>query len=85
MEQTFGQALREGTHGLRCVPTAREASTYVQDPKNPAKHGAQAGAHDDLLMAFMGGAPRRGGAPATRSGQEALADRWAPADDTTGY
>lgn len=54
MEQTFGQALREGTHGLRCVATGREATTYVEDPKNPAKHGAQKGAHDDLLMAFMG-------------------------------
>lgn len=54
MEQTFGQALREGTHGLRCVQTGREATTYVVDPKNAAKHGAQKGAYDDLLIAFMG-------------------------------
>lgn len=54
MEQTFGQALREGSHGLRCVLTGREATTYVEDPKNAAKHGAQKGAYDDLLMAFMG-------------------------------
>lgn len=54
MEQTFGQALKEGSHGLRDVVTGREFTTYVEDPKNPAKHGAQKGAHDDLVMSFMG-------------------------------
>jgi hypothetical protein len=34
--------------------TGREFTTYVEDPKNAAKHGAQKGAHDDLAMAFMG-------------------------------
>jgi hypothetical protein len=54
MEQTFGQALKDGTHGLRDVLTGREFTTYVEDPKNRAKHGAQKGAHDDLAMALMG-------------------------------
>jgi hypothetical protein len=54
MEQTFGQMLRAEEHGIRDVLTAREYSTYVEDPKNPAKHGAQKGAHDDLAMSFMG-------------------------------
>jgi hypothetical protein len=34
MEMTFGQALKDETHGLRDVTTAREISTYVEDPKN---------------------------------------------------
>jgi hypothetical protein len=85
MEQTFGQALREGTHGLRCVQTAREGSTYVQDPKNPAKHGAQVGAHDDLLMAFMGAHRVAAELRPRDSGRKRARDRWAPADDTTGY
>jgi hypothetical protein len=54
MEATFGAMLKSGEHGLRDIATAREATTYVQDPKNPVKHGAQKGAHDDLLMAIMG-------------------------------
>lgn len=52
MEQSFGEALKDGTHGCRDVPTAREATTYVEDEKN--RHGAQKGTNDDLLMAFMG-------------------------------
>jgi hypothetical protein len=54
MEMSFGQALKDGTHGLRDVVTARQISTYVEDPKNRAKHGAKKGSFDDLLMAFMG-------------------------------
>jgi hypothetical protein len=34
MEMAFGQALKDETHGLRDVTTAREISTYVEDPKN---------------------------------------------------
>lgn len=85
MEQTFGQALREGTHGLRCVQTAREASTYVQDPKNPARHGAQAGAHDDLLMAFMGSHRVAAELRPRDPDKKRRPDRWAVADDVTGY
>ena len=83
MEQTFGQALREGTHGLRCVQTAREANTYVIDPKNPAKHGAQAGAHDDLLMAYMGA--HRVAAEYRPRDPKKRRERWHPADDVSGY
>ena len=54
MEQTFGQMLRTGEHGLRDVATGREFTTYVEDPKDHAKHGAQKGAFDDLAMSFMG-------------------------------
>jgi hypothetical protein len=54
MEQTFGQALRDDVHGLRDPATAREFTTYVEDPKNPARHGAQKGAHDDLAVCWMG-------------------------------
>jgi hypothetical protein len=84
MEQTFGESLRDGTHGLRCVLTAREASTYVQDPKNPAKHGAQRGAHDDLLIAAMG-AHRVMAEYAPRRSRERGITGWLPADPTTGY
>jgi hypothetical protein len=84
MEQTFGQVLREGTHGLRCVPTAREINTYVIDPKNPAKHGAQAGAHDDLLMAFMG-AHRVAAELVPRDPSRKRGARWRAADDVSGY
>lgn len=51
MEQTMGQALKDGSHGLRCRQTGRELTTYIEDEKG---HHAQKGAHDDLLMAFMG-------------------------------
>lgn len=54
LELTFGQVLRAGEHGLRDPLTGREFTTYVEDPKNPAKHGAQKGTHDDLAVAFMG-------------------------------
>jgi hypothetical protein len=83
MEQTFGQALREGTHGLRCVQTAREANTYVIDPKNPAKHGAQAGAYDDLLMSYMG--CHRVAAELAPRDTKRRRERWRATDDVSGY
>jgi hypothetical protein len=52
MEQTFGEALKDGWHGLRDVPTGREFTTYVEDEKN--RHGAQKGTNDDLAVSFMG-------------------------------
>lgn len=52
MEQTFGAALGEGTHGMRDVLTGREFTTYVEDDRG--RHGAQPGAHDDLAMSYMG-------------------------------
>jgi hypothetical protein len=52
MEVTFGSALKEGVHGLRDVPTARQFTTYVEDEKG--NHGAQRGTFDDLVMAYMG-------------------------------
>jgi hypothetical protein len=51
LEATFAQALQEGTHGLRSIRTARQLSTYVEDDRG--RHGAQAGEHDDLLIAAM--------------------------------
>jgi len=51
MEQTFAQALQEETHGLRSLRAARQLNTYVEDDRG--RHGAQAGEHDDLLMAAM--------------------------------
>jgi hypothetical protein len=54
MEATFGTILKEGVHGLRDPQTGREFTTYVEDPKNPAKHGAQPGSHDDLAISSMG-------------------------------
>jgi hypothetical protein len=52
MEQTFGQALKEGTHGMRDVLTGREFTTYVETERG--KHQAQKGAFDDLAMSYMG-------------------------------
>lgn len=83
MEMTFGTALKEGTHGLRDVATAREATTYVRDPKNAAKHGAQRGSFDDLLMAFMG--CHRMAAELQPRRPKKKRDRWAPHDDVVGY
>jgi hypothetical protein len=84
MEQTFGQALKEGTHGLRCVETAREGTTYVQDPKNAAKHGARPGTHDDLLMAVMGAHRVASELKPRVPGAKKPQRRWI-ADDVTGY
>ena len=81
IEATFGQALMDGTHGLRDLRTARQLSTYVVDEKG--RHGATHGEHDDRLMAAMIAhrimeterAPRRAGARALRK----------PVDELTGY
>ena len=54
MEATFGQVLKEEEHGLRDPATGREFTTYVEDAKNPVKHGALKGSHDDLVISFMG-------------------------------
>lgn len=54
MEAHFGTELKEGTHGLRDPATGREFTTYVEDPKNPVKHGAQKGSFDDLAISYMG-------------------------------
>jgi hypothetical protein len=84
MEMTFGQALKEGTHGLRCVQTGREATTYVSDERG--RHGAQKGAFDDLLMAFMGAhrvadeiKPRSAGTGRRSGGRRTVVD------DVTGW
>jgi hypothetical protein len=84
MEQTFGSALSEGWHGLRDVPTAREFSTYVRDPKRPTSHGAQPGAHDDLAISFMG-AHRVAAELRPRDASKKKRDRWSPRDDVTSY
>jgi hypothetical protein len=85
LEQTFGQVLKDGDHGLRDVATGREFTTYVEDPKNPAKHGAQKGAHDDLAISFMGAhrvaaelRPRDAGPVRSSTGRTVR-------DDLTGY
>jgi hypothetical protein len=51
IEGTFAEALQEETHGIRSVECAREMNTYVVDERG--RHGAQAGEHDDRLMAAM--------------------------------
>jgi hypothetical protein len=80
LEQTFAQALQEGTHGLRSIRTARQLNTYVEDDRG--RHGAQSGEHDDLLLAAMIARriavvmqPRRPKPPAL----------WTPEDELTGY
>jgi hypothetical protein len=80
LEVTFAQALQEETHGLRSIRCARQLNTYVEDDRG--RHGAQAGEHDDLLMAAMIARriavlmqPRR-----PKSGR-----RWVPDDELTGY
>jgi hypothetical protein len=52
MEMTFGELLKEEVDGLRDIATAREFTTYVEIDRG--KHGAQAGAYDDLAMSYMG-------------------------------
>jgi hypothetical protein len=80
LEVTFAQALQEETHGLRSIRCARQLNTYVEDDRG--RHGAQAGEHDDLLMAAMIARriavlmqPRR-----PKSGR-----RFVPDDELTGY
>jgi hypothetical protein len=84
MEMSFGLALKEGTHGLRDVVTARQLTTYVQDPKNRAKHGAKTGSFDDLLMAFMG-AHRVADELRPRADRKRGGSSRAPRDSVTGY
>jgi hypothetical protein len=84
METTFGTALREGWHGLRCVPTAREFTTYVQDAKRPHIHGAQQGAFDDLAISYMGVQHVASELTPRREGKKRAA-RWQPHDDLTSY
>lgn len=83
MEMTFGTALKEGWHGLRDVPTGREFTTYVQDQKNPEKHGAQKGAHDDLAISFMG--VHRVAAELQPRREKKRGRRFEAVDDVTGY
>jgi hypothetical protein len=64
LEQTFGQALKDGDARAAGRVDGREFTTYVEDPKNPAKHGAQKGAHDDLAISVHGRAPGGVGAAA---------------------
>jgi hypothetical protein len=84
MEQTFGQALRDDVHGLRCEVTGREFTTYVESDRG--KHGAQKGAFDDMAMAFMGAhrvaAELR---PRDPSRERRSAAGRSVADDITGY
>lgn len=82
MEQTMGQAFKEGTHGMRDVATARQFTTYVETDRG--KHEAQKGTHDDLVMAYMIATrvafelkPRGHAGPGQR--------RFEPVDETTGY
>lgn len=81
LEATFGEALSEGTHGLRDPRTARELSVYVITERG--RHEAQHGEHDDRLMSAMIAKrvmeterPRRKGA--ARGLRE-------PDDELTGY
>jgi hypothetical protein len=85
MEQTMGEAFREGTHGIRDVHTARQFTTYVEDPKNPAKHGAQAGAFDDLALSWMGVMRVAAELQPRREKKGKKRSRWAPHDDVTSY
>ena len=87
LEQTFGQLLKEGADGLRDPATAREYTTYVEDPKNRARHGAQKGSFDDLAVSFMGVQrvaaelrPREPGKKSSRSVRGRTVS-----DDITGY
>lgn len=84
MEQTMGEAFREETHGLRCVQTARQFTTYVADDRG--NHGAQHGEHDDLVMAYMGvqrvASELQPRDPNRRKGP---VERFEPFDPLTGY
>jgi hypothetical protein len=84
MEQTMGDAFLDGSHGLRDVPTARQFTTYVEDPKNPAKHGAQTGTFDDLVMSWMGAQRVAAELQPRREGKRKRS-RWSPHDDVVGY
>jgi len=51
MEGSFAEALRDDTHGVRDLKTARQLQTYVITERG--KHEAQAGEHDDRLVSAM--------------------------------
>jgi hypothetical protein len=83
MEMTFGTMLKEGVHGLRDVPTARQFTTYVETDRG--KHEAQRGTHDDLVMGYMG-AQRVASEMVPRDPKrKRSARRHTVADDVTGY
>jgi hypothetical protein len=51
MEDEAAALLREGSHGVRSLALVAEMKTYVRFENG--QRGADAGAHDDLLMAWM--------------------------------
>jgi hypothetical protein len=83
MELTFGTALKEGVHGLRDVPTARQFTTYVEDEKG--NHGAQRGTFDDLVMAYMGVQRVASEMTARDPNRKRSGRRHTVSDDITGY
>lgn len=82
----LAELLREGTDGIRALETARELLTFVRtsDGKTEAAHGA----HDDLVMAYMGAQQiaRIHPVPSSRtaSGSKGVAIRQ-PRSTKTGY
>ena len=80
LEVTFAQALQEETHGIRSIRCARQLNTYVEDERG--RHGAQAGEHDDLLLAAM---IARRVAVLTVPRPPKRGRLWQPADDLTGW
>jgi hypothetical protein len=81
MEGTFEEALADGSHGLRSLPTARQMNTYVADERN--RHGAQPGEHDDLLMAAM--IARHVAVELQPRKSRKRRQRFEPEDELTGY
>jgi hypothetical protein len=81
MEGTFEEALADGSHGLRSLPTARQMNTYVADERN--RHGAQPGEHDDLLMAAM--IARHVAVELQPRKSKKRRQRFEPEDELTGY
>lgn len=82
MEQTMGQALKEGTHGMRDLATARQFTTYVEDDRG--RHGAEKGSYDDLLMSWMG-ALRVASTELKPRATSGKRRRRTPRDPLTGY
>lgn len=81
LEQTMGQAFKDGSHGIRDLPTARQFTTYVETDKG--KHEAQKGTNDDLVMVTM--IAKRVCFELKPKGAPIVRPAHAPADDTTGY
>lgn len=82
MELTFGEALRDETHGLRDIRTARQLSTYVITEKG--KHEAQSGEHDDRLVTAMIAHRVMETMRPKRTGKGKRA-RFQPRDEVTGW